>query len=636
MIKPLSITGTPDKMVTYQKQNSSAAVLTITNVYNYDRRDRLIKQTQQIGTGSVETIVANTYNELGVLINKKVGGTTANLQNIQYRYNIRGWLTHVNNPDPLLYDPSDNSIFKYHINYTTVYQGDTSKPQFNGNISSVSWRTSTDNIIRGYGYNYDYLNRLTYASHLKATIYNDMWFSFTSYNRDGQYAEDLTYDKNGNITTLKRFGEEELGQPIQTDELTYTYTSNQLQNVTDATNSPAGFNDGNIAGIDYTYDTFGNLKTDKNKSITSITYNHLNLPVEITFATGKITYMYDATGTKIKKVVQPNSGVAQTTDYLYGFQYLNGQLQFFPHAEGYVKPTATNSYLYVYQYKDHLGNVRLSYADCDGNGTINPATEILEENNYYPFGLQHQGYNDIANSCRNEEAEAYKFLNKEYEDSFALNVTETDYRHYDSALGRFNVMDALSELAYDFAPYRYGFNNPVFWSDASGLFETEAAARYYQLSHGLFGSSIEYDTDNGSWSINTGKSMITQIGDWILTTYELDGGGGGADWSKAGGSGSKDNSQSKKSDDGFWKFWERGGGFNVWGVMKDDPGFKPNSRKRGAVFASVNYDEAYERGKTSMMAGANWWKRYKDFLGGLDSRNSTLGERLNKTETKDV
>ncbi|UUV22657.1 hypothetical protein [Paenimyroides aestuarii] len=48
-------------------------------------------------------------------------------------------------------------------------------------------------------------------------------------------------------------------------------------------------------------------------------------------------------------------------------------------------------------------SVRLSYADCDGNGTINPATEILEENNYYPFGLQHQGYNDIANSCRNEE-----------------------------------------------------------------------------------------------------------------------------------------------------------------------------------------------------------------------------------------
>jgi len=34
-----------------------------------------------------------------------------------------------------------------------------------------------------------------------------------------------------------------------------------------------------------------------------------------------------------------------------------------------------------------LGNNRLVYADLDGNGIINPATEIVEENNYYPFGL---------------------------------------------------------------------------------------------------------------------------------------------------------------------------------------------------------------------------------------------------------
>src|SRR5690606_23195008 len=169
------------------------------------------------------------------------------------------------------------------------------------------------------------------------------------------------------------------GQPVEIDDLTYTYTANQLQTVTDATNNPAGINDGNTTGVDYTYDTFGNLKTDKNKGITNIVYNHLNLPVEITFATGKINYTYDATGNKVKKVVTPTSGTVQTTDYLFGFQYLNGDLQFFPHSEGYVKPNGTNSYLYVYQYKDHLGNVRLSYADCDGNGTINPATEIVEE-----------------------------------------------------------------------------------------------------------------------------------------------------------------------------------------------------------------------------------------------------------------
>jgi len=41
---------------------------------------------------------------------------------------------------------------------------------------------------------------------------------------------------------------------------------------------------------------------------------------------------------------------------------------------------------YVYQYKDHLGNIRLSYSDnVLKNGTI-AQNEIIEENNYYPFG----------------------------------------------------------------------------------------------------------------------------------------------------------------------------------------------------------------------------------------------------------
>lgn len=119
-------------------------------------------------------------------------------------------------------------------------------------------------------------------------------------------------------------------------------------------------------------------------------------------------------------------------------------------------------------------------------------------------------------------------------------------------------MDVLSELAPSFTPYRYGFNNPVFWQDATGLFESYLDARYYQLSHGLFGSSsIEYDADSNSWSINTGKSMITQVGEWIQTTYELDGGGLGVEKTKAGGGGSNnDNARrdNKNSDPGYNPF----------------------------------------------------------------------------------
>src|SRR5690554_5004378 len=290
-----------------------------------------------------------------------------------------------------------------------------------------------------------------------------------SYNRDGQYAEDVAYDKNGNITTLKRYGEEELGQPIEIDDLTYAYTGNQLQSVTDATNNAEGFKDGNKTGNDYVYDSFGNITQDKNKGITNVKYNHLNLPTEVVFNTGKINYTYDAAGTRLAKKVQPTGGTVVTTDYINGFQYENNVLQFFPHPEGYVKRNANNTYLYAYQYTDHLGNVRLSYADVNKNGTIEPATEILEENNYYPFGLKHKGYNEIVNSNRSEAAERYKFNGMEWQPELGLDLYDFGARNYDTAIGRWLNVDPLAEEMRRFSPYVYAFNNPIYFIDPDGM-----------------------------------------------------------------------------------------------------------------------------------------------------------------------
>lgn len=39
----------------------------------------------------------------------------------------------------------------------------------------------------------------------------------------------------------------------------------------------------------------------------------------------------------------------------------------------------------------HLGNVRLTYAYLNNNGTIEASSEILQERNYYPLGLEHKG-----------------------------------------------------------------------------------------------------------------------------------------------------------------------------------------------------------------------------------------------------
>ena len=82
-----------------------------------------------------------------------------------------------------------------------------------------------------------------------------------------------------------------------------------------------------------------------------------------------------------------------------GFQYTDAKLSFFPHAEGYVNATYNATvdtavpqdpqFNHVYQYNDHLGNIRLNY----GYDQKHQVLKIIEENHYYPFGLKHTNYN---------------------------------------------------------------------------------------------------------------------------------------------------------------------------------------------------------------------------------------------------
>ncbi len=106
--------------------------------------------------------------------------------------------------------------------------------------------------------------------------------------------ENVSYDQNGNITALKRYGLhfDAQGDPESIDvidDLSYFYKplSNQLMKVNDQAYGE-DFKNGSNSGDDDAYDLNGNMVEDKNKEIT-ITYNHLNLPV-------KVSKDYDAEG----------------------------------------------------------------------------------------------------------------------------------------------------------------------------------------------------------------------------------------------------------------------------------------------------------------------------------------------------
>ncbi len=480
----IDFTAKVNYSVTTHKRVSSSTVIMLRDEFTYSDQERILTHFNKINADVPQLIRENSYDELGQLIIKNVGRTIASpLQKVNYNYNIRGWLKGINNTDNLL-DSDPQDLFAFRLNYNDPVIGG-GVALYNGNISEAFWKTKSDNVLRKYKYTYDNLNRLLEANYSKPGV------SVTD-----SYREKLVYDKGGNITTLQRNGNLDSNGAFvnQIDFLTYSYNGNRLMKVLDSTNSPQGFDDDSILGLidlvdDYAYDSNGNMTKDENKGITAISYNHLNLPTFINFGLNKIEYQYNAAGQKLQKKVTEygfTGGTITTTEYLNGFQYRNNVLLFFPHAEGYVNNTVVsgvNKYNYVFNYTDHLGNIRMSYAyDTPSN-----SLKILEENHYYPFGLKQTNYNvdrrifvEISATVTlrtttptDTTPYEYKYNGKELQDELSLNLYDYGARNYDPALGRWMNIDPLAEQYRRWSPYNYTKDNPLRFIDPDGMGVTD-------------------------------------------------------------------------------------------------------------------------------------------------------------------
>jgi RHS repeat-associated protein len=98
-------------------------------------------------------------------------------------------------------------------------------------------------------------------------------------------------------------------------------------------------------------------------------------------------------------------------------------------------------------------------------------TEIVEENNYYPFGLKHRGYNFGTAPLGNSLAQKWKFGGKELDESFngALSTYDFGARNYDPPIGRWMNIDPLAEQMRRHSPYNYAFDNPIYFVDPDGM-----------------------------------------------------------------------------------------------------------------------------------------------------------------------
>lgn len=352
---------------------------------SYDHSNRLL-MTKHSVNGSTPVIVAkNEYSETGQLVDKQLhsrdNGVTFK-QSIDYRYNIRGWLTKINESDVAAVAAGETlaDYFGMELGYNAAVSGITASPAYNGNVAAIRWSSGVAGAtnLQGFGYNYDALNRLLSSNHYKESLSG--WAADNSNQETG-----LTYDLNGNITALTRTGD--AAEAI--DILSYGYSGNRLDYIHDTGTANKGFINGNTGTDDYAYDRNGNLIKDKNKGIANdndIKYNFLNLPVEIVRGADKIRYAYDVLGNKLYQEVYTGTTLTKTTDYIGETVFENNALQFISHSEGRVIPDGAN-WEYQYYLKDHLGNVHVTFTEkvptsVSVNATFETGTQTAEQGTF--------------------------------------------------------------------------------------------------------------------------------------------------------------------------------------------------------------------------------------------------------------
>ncbi|MGI4734884.1 MAG: DUF6443 domain-containing protein [Janthinobacterium lividum] len=430
--------------------NASVPEHTIAQELDYDHAGRLVDMRQQVDSQPMLLLAHQEYNELGQAVDKKLHSTDYTLpsasrhflQSVDYRYNIRGWLTNINDRNlsngvqnyPGVDPNTDNTnttntgnegedLFGMELVYDTNQNPlqALQVPQYNGNISEALWRTNnptqTGKIPRGYSYKYDAANRLISADY--RTYEGGQW----AINSTDYSVSNIHYDANGNLRSMDRQGLTSVpGATIPTwstiDLLRYSYEGNRLAGVDDNATSASTHDFKDLTGAytpsntpnqgEYRYDAIGNLIADDNKSILQVQYNVLNKPSALSLraarglSSSSITYIYSTTGEKLQKITKEaksKKGITYTydthyTNYTGSFVYEDQVLKYAPTAEGrmlYTTNPPNGSPLhwkYEYHLKDHLGNLRFAFqADKDGNQetqftSMEPATAVQEEGTF--------------------------------------------------------------------------------------------------------------------------------------------------------------------------------------------------------------------------------------------------------------
>ena len=294
-----------------------------------------------------------------------------------------------------------------------------------------------------------------------------------------------------NLLSLSREGDMTSSLKGIVDNLSMTYDGNMLASVSDSAPAPsvtgsADFRDGASMAVEYTYDRNGNMTSDLNRRISSVSYNRQNRPARIKHSGGTETFTYLPDGTKRGRTVLGKDWSLSRTEYRGNLVYAGDSLKCILFDGGLIAMDGASPE-YLFFLRDHLGSTRVV---ARSNG------KAVQVNHYYPYGMAYasgrmsgnaeahpvtgEGGNVIDGDleigggtggmelARPGASQPYRFLGNELYTSNSLGLYDFSARMYDPALGRFLSVDPMAEGYRHLSPYAYCAGNPAVYVDKDG------------------------------------------------------------------------------------------------------------------------------------------------------------------------
>lgn len=465
-----------------------------------------VSLTDNSGSAIAGDIVSvPSYDSYGRVTSLDRSGTSGD---VSYTYDlVHGWLTGIEYP---------SSGFSQ-----TLYRetgGNTSC--WNGSISAMTWQTESG-ILRRYDYSYDNQNRLTEASYShygsgQGTSSSTLTLIPAS-SSVPNYGTNYSYDRNSNLKWVKRYGRKNDGTYDVIDKLRITHTGNQLTSVYDSIRSSLSYTgnsefvDGSNTGSEYSYNGNGALTKDLNRGITSIEYDKLGHPTQVTFNGGNtISYVYSADGRKLRTTHRQGTHQPVITDYAGPYEFKGGTISRVAFSGGYYSYNATasqNNWTAHYYIQDYLGSNREVV-----NRNATSTTTAEQVTHYYPYG------GVIGDISTGENLQKNKFEGKELDRSFGLDNYYIHARNYYAMLPMWDRVDPLAEKYYGISPYAYCAGDPVNIVDPTGCApdSLEAAVMCQHLYR-------DTETLIGGWQQNSVKELKSGLSYGIYSRTKEDG-----------------------------------------------------------------------------------------------------------------